>query len=279
MPKGNNGKTEELAFESVRMVPREAKPRTRGLTYARDQGMGTIQTEAFLDGVAEYVDILKLAGFGVRMQTKKALAEKVKLCNDYGVEVGLGGALLELALLQGGDTVTRFLGEVREAGVSHIEVCAQITIIPVDDLLELMDYVKSFDIKPIAEVGVAYGISEQEDVEIDETRLINTFKQFDEAGAWMLLLESEGITESVKPENRRWDIVSKVAGSFPLDRIMFEADDKDVYTHYIKNYGPEVNLFVDRRQIMSLEGSRRGGWGKHPVVARVATFSRTRNRR
>ncbi len=278
MPKGN-GHREELAFESINLVPREAKPRTRGLTYARDQGIGTKQTEALLEGVGEYIDILKLAGFGVRMQSKKALAEKIKVCNDHDVEVGLGGALLELALLQGGDSVTRFLGEVREAGVSHIEVCAQIAIIPVDDLLELMDYVKTFDIKPIAEVGVAYGISEQEEIEVDVTRLISTFKQFEEAGAWMLLLESEGITESVKPENRRWDIVSQVAGAFPLDRIMFEADHKDVYTHYIKNYGPEVNLFVDRRQIMSLEGSRRGGWGKHPVVNRVATFSRTRNRK
>jgi len=278
MPKGNE-QSQELAFQSINLVPREAKPRTRGLTYARDQGIGTKQTEALLEGVGEYIDILKLAGFGVRMQSKKALAEKVAVCAEYNVDVGLGGALLELALLQGGDSVTRFLGEVSEAGISHIEVCAEITIIPVDDLLELMDYVKSFGIKPIAEVGIAYGISEQEEIEVDVTRLLNTFKQFEEAGAWMLLLESEGITESVKPENRRWDIVSKVAGSFPLDRIMFEADDKDVYTHYIKNYGPEVNLFVDRRKIMSLEGTRRGGWGKHPVVNRVAAFTRSRNRK
>jgi phosphosulfolactate synthase (CoM biosynthesis protein A) len=81
-------------------------------------------------------------------------------------------------------------------------------------------------INAIAEVGVAYGISEQEEIEVDVTRLLNTFRQFEAAGAWMLLLESEGITESVKAENRRWDIVSKVAASFPLDRIMFEAEDK-----------------------------------------------------
>src|SRR2546422_3529844 len=34
-----------------------------------------------------------------------------------------------------------------------------------------------------------------------------------------------------------------------LERVMFEAADPDVFAWYVKNYGPEVNLFVDHSQI------------------------------
>jgi len=271
-------KNEPKAFDCIRIVPREKKPREIGLTYVRDQGMGLKAADAFLQGAGEYVDILKLAGFGVRMQSKQQLIDKVKLCADYQVEVGLGGALLEISLLQGEDVVDRFLAECQEVGISHIEVCRQAAIMPLDDILELIEYVKTFGLKPIAEVGVAYGISEEDEVDADEARLISTLQQCKDAGAWMLLLESEGITESRKPQDMRWDIVSKVAAAFDVKEIMFEADDVNVYTYYIQNYGPEVNLFVDFRRAMSLEGARRGGWAKNPLINRVATFSKVRDR-
>ena len=37
---------------------------------------------------------------------------------------------------------------------------------------------------------------------------------------------------------------------------MFEAAEKAVFTHYIENYGPGVNLFIDNSQIGALEGVR-----------------------
>lgn len=265
-------KQEKKAFECIRVVERQDKPRTSGLTYARDLGMGIKSLEAVLEASAEYIDILKLASFMPRMQSQKLLKEKISLCRQHGVEVGLGGALLEIALLQGRQVVKAFLEEVRELGISHIEVCRQIVILPLAHLLDLINVVKEYGIKPIAEVGVAYGITPDEEVFVDEAKLIGTMRRCLEAGAWKLLLESEGITESRHQKDYRWDVVSKVANSFNLDDMIFEADDRDVYTRYITNYGPEVNLFVDYSRVMHLECSRRGGWGKHPVINRVATF-------
>lgn len=37
---------------------------------------------------------------------------------------------------------------------------------------------------------------------------------------------------------------------------MFEAADPEVFGWYIKNHGPEVNLFVDHSQIVQLESLR-----------------------
>lgn len=262
----------EKAFECIRMVERQEKPRTSGLTYVRDLGMGLGNLQALIESSGDYIDILKLTSFVPRIQSKQFIKDKIKLCKKNKIDVALGGALLEIALLQGPDTVKTFLKEVRDYGITHLEVCRQMVIMPLSHLLDLIGMVKDMGIHPIAEVGVAYGITPDEEVLVDDAKLIGTMKKCLEAGAWKVLLESEGLTESRHKKDYRWDVVSKVANSFDMDDIMFEGDDRDVYTRYIKQYGPEVNLFIDHSRITHLECSRRGGWGMHPVINRVATF-------
>lgn len=38
-----------------------------------------------------------------------------------------------------------------------------------------------------------------------------------------------------------------------IEKVMFEAADPEVFAWYVKNYGPEVNLFIDHSQIVQLE--------------------------
>lgn len=265
------------AFDNIRTIERQIKPRTQGLTYARDRGMGLKTLDAALEGCSEYVDILKLAGFAARLQSRELIRRKVEMCRQAGIEVGLGGAIFEIALLQGPAAVIAFLDEARELGISYVEICRAVAIVPVSHLLDLTALAKEYGLKPIAEVGVAYGISPDEKVFVDETKLISTMRRFLEAGAHKILLESEGITESRHKEDYRWDVISKIAHTFPLESTMFEADDPEVYTRYIRDYGPEVNLFVDISRVLPLEAARRGGWGMHPIVNRVATFYRSRS--
>jgi len=84
------------------------------------------------------------------------------------------------------------------------------------------------------------------------------------------MIESEGITENVR--TRRTDVISAIAQALGTERIMFEAADPEVFGWYIKNYGPEVNLFVDHSQIVQLECPRSGIWGTKSVWGRVATY-------
>jgi len=53
---------------------------------------------------------------------------------------------------------------------------------------------------------------------------------------------------------------------------MFEAADPDVFSWYIRNYRPEVNLFVDYSQIVPLECLRSGIWGTAATWGRVLTY-------
>ena len=43
-------------------------------------------------------------------------------------------------------------------------------------------------------------------------------------------------------------------------------------TAYVRNYGPEVNLFVDHSQIVQLECLRSGIWGTSATWGRILTY-------
>jgi len=100
--------------------------------------------------------------------------------------------------------------------------------------------------------------------------MVQLAKRHIDAGAKILMIESEGITESV--ETWRTDVVSTIVAELGLERVMFEAADPPVFSWYVKNYGPEVNLFVDHSQIVELECLRSGIWGTKSTWGRVVTF-------
>jgi len=53
---------------------------------------------------------------------------------------------------------------------------------------------------------------------------------------------------------------------------MFEAADPAVFEWYVKNYGADVNLFVDHSQIVQLKCSRSGIRGTKSSWGRVVTY-------
>ncbi len=86
----------------------------------------------------------------------------------------------------------------------------------------------------------------------------------------MIMIESEGITESVS--QWRTDVPARIATELSLEKVMLEAADPEVFSWYVKNYGPEVNLFVDHSQVVQLEALRSGLWGTKSLWGRVLTY-------
>ena len=84
------------------------------------------------------------------------------------------------------------------------------------------------------------------------------------------MIESEGITEEVT--TLRSDVVARITREVGLEKVMFEAADPEVFGWYVKEYGAEVNLFIDHSQIVQLEGRRRGIWGTKSLRGRVVTY-------
>src|SRR5947208_1103286 len=95
-------------------------------------------------------------------------------------------------------------------------------------------------------------------------------KRFLEAGADIIMIESEGITENV--DQWRTYVPAKFIDEIGMDKLMFEAADPDAFACYIKNYGADVNLFLDPSQIVQLECLRAGIWGTKSLWGRVMTY-------
>ena len=134
-----------------------------------------------------------------------------------------------------------------------------LAIMSLSDKIRLMKKIMSYDFKAKPEVAHAYGIIVGEEVPISPEKLIAEARRLVDNGAWMVMVESEGLTKNVK----EWkiDVIHKIASSPDL-KLMFEGADLDVLEWYVRNYCPNVNLYADHSQVMELEMRRTGLWRK-----------------
>src|SRR5213082_1846268 len=229
--------TTERAFSFLPTTHRPSKPRNKGVTEIRGpyySAMGPRYLRDVLETMGEHVDALKFAGGSFTLMPERARTE-------------------------------------------ILEVAAGFISIPTDDILRLVERVQRAGLKAKPEVGIQFGAggaTTPEELEQEGTRdvsyAIDLAKRCLDAGAYMIMIESEGITEEVK--TWRTDVVADIARDVGLEKVMFEAAEPEVFGWYIKNYGPEVNLFVDHSQIVQLECLRRGIWGTKSLFGRVLTY-------
>ncbi|MBI4595121.1 MAG: phosphosulfolactate synthase [Candidatus Tectomicrobia bacterium] len=269
----------DRAFPFLKINERQFKPRSRGITEIRGPyytPMGKRYLQDILETMGSYVDSLKFAGGSFSLMPYQAVKEIIDLCHANNVLVSTGG-FIEHVLTQGPEAVGRYIMECKELGFDIIEISSGFITIPTDDWLRLVEKVQKTGLKAKPEVGIQFGAGGASAVEeleaegvIDPERAITQARRFLEAGAYMIMIESEGITESVKVW--RTDVVAKIINALGLEKLMFEAADPEVFAWYIKNYGPEVNVFVDHSQIVQLECLRAGIWGTKSLWGRVVTY-------
>jgi phosphosulfolactate synthase (CoM biosynthesis protein A) len=267
------------AFPFLRVNRREPKPRARGVTEIRGPyytPLGPRYLQDVLETMGDYIDGFKFGGGSFVLYPRKALRELIDLCHAHDVYVSTGG-FIEAVLPQGTEAVRRYLGECRELGFDVVEVSSGFITVPPDDLVRLVAEVLKVGLKAKPEVGIQFGAGGASSVaalEAEGTRdpgmAIAQARRLLDAGAEMVMIESEGITENVSAW--RTDAVARIVAELGTGRVMFEAADSAVFTWYVKNYGPDVNLFVDHSQIVQLECLRSGVWGTNDVWGRVLTY-------
>lgn len=270
---------EDRAFDFLKMNPRPPKPRFRGVTEIRGPyytPMGRRYLEDIFETMGSWVDALKFAGGSFSLMPRKTIKELIDLCHANNVQVSTGG-FIERVLTFGADSVTSYLEECKRLEFDIVEISSGFITIPTDDWLRLIEKTQKAGLKAKAEVGIQFGAggaTAAAELEAEGTRdpewAIAQAKRFLDAGAYMIMIESEGITENVKAW--RTDVVAKIINALGLEKPMFEAADPEVFSWYIKNYGADVNLFVDHSQIVQLECLRSGIWGTKSLWGRVVTY-------
>ena len=269
------------AFGFLQRNPREVKPRRRGVTEIRGPYytvFGTRYLADLLETAGEFVDHLKFAGGSFTLLPDPVLKQVIDICHQHRVAVSTGG-FIERVLVQGRDAVERYLAACHDAGFDIVEISSGFVSVPEDDLVRLSDRVRAMGMKAKPEVGIQFGAgggTSTSQLEGEGTRsvaqAISLAKRHLDAGAELVMIESEGITENVR--TWRTDAVAAFVDAIGIERLMFEAADPDVFTWYVKTYGAEVNLFVDHSQILQLETLRQGLWGTADVWGRIAGYPR-----
>jgi len=276
-------KQRERSFPFLPVNERGNKPRKRGLTEIRGpyySVVGRRYLEDLFETMGAYVDSLKFAGGSFTLMPERAVQDIIELCHEHEVLVSTGG-FVERVLVQGDDAVRRYVAQCKKFGFDIIEISAGFVSIPTDDWLRLIELVRKSGLKAKPEVGIQFGAggaSAAAELKAEGTRdpswAIAQAKRFLDAGAEIIMIESEGITENVDPW--RTEVPARFIDEIGMEKLMFEAADPDVFEWYIKNYGADANLFVDHSQIVQLECLRAGIWGTKSLWGRVVTYKDTR---
>jgi phosphosulfolactate synthase len=231
---------------------RPPKPRARGLTHVIDPGLSARDAEGMMESVGEYVDLVRF-GWGTAYITRE-LRRKLDLYKSFSLPTMLGGTLTELAWLQGKvDELRRWLDDLR---IEHVEVSSGVVPMPSDDKLELIRTLAS-DRTVYAEVG-----EKDPRALMAPYRWVELIREALEAGATQVVCEgrADGSAGVYRPDGEvRTGLVDEVAHEIDINRLIFEAPQRQQQIWFIERFGTDVNVGnVHPRDVISLETLRVG---------------------
>lgn len=266
----------DVSFNFVPRAHRPAKPRTYGMTEIRApyyDTFGTRHMQDVFDVAAPWVDGIKWAGGSFALLPKEQVRKFSDIAHENDAYVSSGG-WIETVLRYGDEAVDHYLKEAKEVGFDVIEISTGFIMLPTSGLERLVEKVNKAGLKAKPELGIQIGSggdSGEEELAAESKKdigdLVDRGKRALDAGASIIMIESEGITENVNEWNT--GAAASIINGLGLENVMFEAADGPVFEWYVKNYGNEVNLFVDHSQILQLEGLRQNIWGNKSTWGRV----------
>jgi len=250
------------------LPPREAKPRSTGLTHMLDKGLPEAMFASVLEIGGDYVDIIKL-GWGTAYVTPpQVVAAKAARCKATGIHISPGGTLFELAVSQG--RTSEFAAWCGKLGFDTIEIS--------DGTVDLGDtrrlsLIREFaqDFRVVCEVGCKDTAADVDPQHWAEAMLADL-----DAGASYVIAEGResgtvGLYDSAgKP---RADLVETLIAEVGAGRIIFEAPTKAQQAWFVERLGAAANLGnVAPEDIIGVETLRRG-LRADTVTLAVATWT------
>lgn len=231
---------------------RTQKPRNTGITMVIDKGLGLHAAEDIVSSSAHLIDFIKI-GFGTSIVTKN-LKEKIKIYQQAGIEVYLGGTLLEAFLIR--DQLDDYLKFVDELKLNCVEVSDGSITIPHETKCELINYL-SKNYKILSEVG-----SKEEGIIIHPNRWIKMMKAELQAGSFKVIAEArESGTVGIfhKSGAAHVLLIEKIKANVDINNIIWETPQKSQQVYFIKHFGSNVNLGnIPTSDIIALECLRLG---------------------
>ena len=272
----------QRSFNFVDLKTLPSKPRTTGLTEVRGPYYEAFTTEQLRDLLStwgHYIDGFKFAGGTQSLLPSHIVKTFTDLAHEHQVYVNTGG-FIERIVIQDPKNVDQYLQETKDLGFDVVEISSGMFEHPQDfslkDQIEIVKKVVKLGLKPKPEITIMSGVGggSKEFGYSDKIKsskslddLIDEGKRFFDAGAYMLMVESEGITEGIDdPNNWRSDVIFALIEQFGVAKLMFEVSPEDdearkTFKWYLKNVSSDINLMMNSKNIVEYNAWRLQLWG------------------
>jgi phosphosulfolactate synthase len=231
---------------------RSEKPRSDGLTHVLDKGLSQVGLESLIQTAGDCIDIIKL-GWGTAYVSDGVKA-KVAICRSAGINICLGGTLLEICDSQG--RITDYVRWLHRLGITHVEVSNGALDMPTKRKRELISMLAQ-EFQVLSECG-----SKNPNQEVVSTAWVEEMNGDLAAGASLLIAEArESGTVGLYGSSGevRSELVEALIADLPAPRIIFEAPRKDQQAWFIRRLGPAANLGnIPADEVIALETLRLG---------------------
>lgn len=247
----------ERALHFLDIPTRSEKPRSRGLTLARDYGISFREAEDWMESAGAFIDYVKMRHlFSLLMSEDEddLTRRKIKLYREHDVHVNPGGIVFEIAFVQ--NQVPRTFETLARLGFSAVECSENIVPMDIEDKIEGIRVAKRNGLKVMFEIGEKYPEGPL-DVEL-VARDISTMLDND---CDLIIVERSLIEQSLgeRGESHEAARLEQLVDRVGLDPLVWEAEAVPHQAWLIRTFGAEVNLGpnLEPNHINKLEATRR----------------------
>lgn len=241
-----------MPFQLNHLPGRTVKPRNEGITLALDKGLSIRQAEDFCETSADYTDIIKL-GWGTSYVTRN-LSEKLAIYRKHEIPVYFGGTLFEAYMLR--DQLDDYIEVLKRFELRFVEVSNGTIWLSEKRKLDIIERL-SREFTVLSEVG-----SKNPNDIIPPYKWVKMIENELEAGAWKVICEAResGTVGVFRPNGEiRSGLIDEIADQVPVQKLLFEAPQKEQQVWFIKKFGSNVNLGnLQPSEIISVETLRLG---------------------
>ena len=226
------------AQRPLSLPERPAKPRASGITMVIDNGVPTRYFEDAIASTGDLIDVVKF-GWGTSLVTRD-LERKVACLRDAGVDHYFGGTLFEKFVAQ--NRVDDYIRYCHQHQCRSVEISNGTIDLSNDEKAQYISLFKT-EFKVVSEVGYK---DSARSLELPPVRWIQYIRQDLQAGADLVITEAResGRSGICRADGEpRYGLIEEILESgLQLDRLVFEAPNKDLQTYFIRRVGPNVNL-------------------------------------
>ncbi|MBW9222675.1 phosphosulfolactate synthase [Methanothermococcus sp. SCGC AD-155-C09] len=229
-----------------------------GITMVLDKGLSPEFLKDYLKVCGDYISFVKFGWGTSAVQDRDIVKEKIKIYKRYGIKAYPGGTLFEVCFSKG--LFEEYLVECRDLGFEALEISNGSIDISLKDRKEVIMEAKDRNFTILTEVGKK---SIEEDRKITTSERINLINQDLEAGADYVIIEGRESGKSIglfdNMGNIKVEEFDILINSTPIEKLIFEAPQKNQQVYFILNIGSNVNLGnISYDDVISLETLRRG---------------------